>query len=147
MLSYAQYSRIHRACSRSDANSDHQMTHCHRWSLPRRLLDLERGRRAAGGRRLLSQVRDLRHTRSIIIRLKCCDAPRHCHPVASRPEAAVPFLSWGGVPPTAAEYLPAPTHHPATVVTFTPGKGAVPANDGVSFHASATSPSRAAAVF
>ena len=59
----------------------------------------------------------------------------------------MPFLSWLGVPQKAAEYLPAPTHHPATVVTFTPGKGAVPANDGVSFHASATSPSRAAAVF
>jgi len=59
----------------------------------------------------------------------------------------VPFLSWLGVPQKAAEYLPAPTHHPATVVSFTPEKGAVPENDGVSSHASTTSLSRAVAVF
>jgi len=59
----------------------------------------------------------------------------------------VPFLSWGEVPPTAAEYLAAHTHPLAAVVTFTSGQGAVPANDGVSFHASANSPSRAVAVF
>jgi len=51
------------------------------------------------------------------------------------------------VPPTAVDDLPAPTHPPATVVTFISGKGAVPANDGVSFRASATTPSRAVAVF
>jgi len=55
-------------------------------------------------------------------------------------------MSWGCVPPNAAEHLPAPTQHPATVVTLTSGKGAVPENDGVSFHASATTPSRAVAV-
>ena len=58
----------------------------------------------------------------------------------------MPFISWGGVPPTAAEHIPAPTKPPATVVTLTSGKGAVPENDGFSFHASAPTPSRAVAV-
>ena len=123
------------------------MTHCHRWSLPRRLIDLERGRGAAYGRRLLSQVPGLRHLRRIIIRHGCSDTPGLCHPVASRPRTAVPFMIWDGVARTAAEYLRAPAHPPATVVTCTSGKGVVPANDGVSFHASATTPSRAVAVF
>jgi len=59
----------------------------------------------------------------------------------------VPSTSCSGVPTTAAENLPPPTHPPATVVMFTLGKDVVPENDGVSFHASATSPSRAVAVF
>jgi len=116
-------------------------------SLPRRLADLGRSRGAADGRRLLSHVRDLRHPRRIIIRHGYCGAPRHCHPVASRPQAAVPFMSWVGVPPTAVEYLPAVVDPPATVVTFTSGTGAVPENDGVSFHASEIFPSRAVVVF
>jgi len=147
MLSYAQYSRSHRACSPSDANSDHQVTHRRRCFFPRRLIDLGRGWGAAYGRRVLSHVRDLRHLRRIIFRHGCSDTPRHCHPVASRLRAAVPFMSWGGVPPTAAEDLPAPTHPPATVVTFTSSKCAVPENDGVTFHASTTTPSTAVAVF
>jgi len=56
------------------------------------------------------------------------------------------FMSWGGVPPTAAEHLPASTQLPATVVALTSGKDAVPENDGICFHASATTPSRAVAV-
>ena len=146
MLSYAQYSGSHRAWSRSDANSDHQMTHRRRCSLPRHQVDLERGQYAADGRRLLSHVRDFRHPR-IIIQHGCSDAPRHCHPVASRPRATAPFMSWGGGPPTSLEDIPAPTHRPATVDTFTSSKGAVPANDGVSFHAPVTTPSRAVVVF
>jgi len=55
-------------------------------------------------------------------------------------------MSWGGVPPTAVEHLPAPTQPRGTVLTLTLGKSAVPENDGVSFHASATTPSRAVAV-
>jgi len=147
MLSYAQYSRSHRASSRSDANSDHQMTHRRRCSLPRRLVELGRGRGAADVRRLLSHVRDLSHLRRIFIRNGCSDAPRHCHSVASRPRATVPFMSWRGVPPTADDVSTAPTHSPATVVTFISRKGAVPENDGVRFRASATTPSRAMAVF
>ena len=132
---------------RSDANSDHQMTHRRRCSLPRRLVEIGRGRGAADGRRLLSHVSDVSHLRRIIIRNGCSDAPRHCHSVASRPRAAVPFMNWGGAPPTAVDDLPALTHPPATVVTFIAGKGAVPENDGVSFRASATTPSRAVTVF
>jgi len=146
MLSYAKYSRSHRALSRSDAKSDHQMTHRRRCSLPRPLVELGRGRGAADGRRLLSHVRDLIHLRRIIIRNGCSDAPGHCHSVASRPRAAVPFMSWRGVPPTDVDDKPAPTHPPATVVTSISGKGAVPENDFVRFRASATSPSRAMAV-
>jgi len=56
-------------------------------------------------------------------------------------------MSWVGVPPTAVEYLPAVVDPPATVVTFTSGTGAVPENDGVSFHASEIFPSRAVVVF
>ena len=59
----------------------------------------------------------------------------------------MPFLSWGGLPPTTEEYLPAPSHPRATVITFTSGKNAVSENDGASFHASATSPSKAVEVF
>jgi len=55
-------------------------------------------------------------------------------------------MSWGGVPPTAAKHLPAPTQPLATVVTLTSRKGAVPENDGVSFHSFGTTPSRAVAV-
>jgi len=147
MLSYAQYARSHRACSQRDANSDHQMPHRRHCFLPRRLVDLGRGRGAADGRRLLSHVRDIHHPGRIIVRYGCSDAPSHCHIFASRPRAAVPSMVWRGVPPTTAEDIPAPTHPPATVVTFTSGKGAVPGNDRVSFHTSATTPSRAVAVF
>jgi len=56
-------------------------------------------------------------------------------------------MNWGGAPPTAVDDLPALTHPPATVVTCIAGKGAVPENDGVSFRASATTPSRAVTVF
>jgi len=56
-------------------------------------------------------------------------------------------MSWGGVPPTAVEFLLAHNHPPATVVTFTSGTGAVPENDGFSFHASETFPNRAVVVF
>jgi len=147
MLSYAQYSRSQRACSRGDAISDHQMTHRRRWSLPRGLLDLGRGRGTADGRRLLAHVRNPGHPQRIITRHGCGDAPRHCNLDDSRSRAAVPSMNWGGVPPTGAEDLPSPTYPGATVVTFTSGKGAVPASDGVSFHASATAPSRAVTEF
>jgi len=103
LLSYAQCSRRHRACSRGDANSDQQMSRRRRRFLPSSLVDLGWSRGAADGRRLLSHVRVLRHPRRIIIRHGCGEAPHDCHLVASRPRAAVPSLSWGGVPPTAAE--------------------------------------------
>jgi len=61
MLRYAQYSRIHKAWSQSDANCDHKMPHSCRCSLLRRLVDLRRGRGAADGCRLESYVLDLRH--------------------------------------------------------------------------------------
>jgi len=82
-----------------------------------------RGPGAADGRRMLSHVRNLRHPRRIIVRHGLGDAPRHCHLVARRPRAAVPTLSWGGVPPTAAEDIPARIYLPATVVAFFLGQG------------------------
>jgi len=56
-------------------------------------------------------------------------------------------MSWCWVPPTASENLPDRTHVPATVVTVSSGKAAVPENEGVSSFASTTTPSRASAVF
>jgi len=56
-------------------------------------------------------------------------------------------MDWGPVLPTAAEDSPAPTYPSANVVTGTSGKGAVPANDKVSFYFFATPWSRAVAVF
>jgi len=147
MLSYARYSRSHNACSRSDASGDHQMTQRSRPSLPSRLVDLGLGRGAADGRRLLSHVRDLGHPRRNINRQECSDAARHCHLVISRSRVPLPSIGWSAVPPTAAEDQPSPTHWPATFVTFTSGKGAVPENGGVKLHASATTPCRAVAVF
>jgi len=91
-------------------------------------------------------MRDFRHPRRSIIRHGCSDAPGIYHLGASRPQAAAPFISCGGVPTTAAEDLLAPTHAPATVVTLTSGNGAVPENGGVRFQASATTPSRTVAV-